>query len=58
MKIVFPKPGEVLVCKKCGALMDSELSTAADGDLDFRWCPKCVDYQDSRRVVVEVKVCP
>ena len=49
MKIVFPKEGEILVCDKCGTALDTELSMAADGDLDFRWCSRCVDYRDSRR---------
>ena len=43
-KIVFPKAGEKLVCRKCGADVPVIAEGSEDGMLDDYWCDDCVAF--------------
>jgi len=44
MKILFPGPGEQLVCEACGRPLIDE-PEAAEADLcEYRWCERCMDF--------------
>ncbi len=53
MKIIFPKEGECLVCKKCKEPIKG--SHCLEGEIDFYWCENCLDYADVMACSLVVK---
>jgi hypothetical protein len=55
MEFKFPKEGEIMVCERCYTSLKGPTQGDADGDLDFPFCPTCLDMVDGKIVPISKK---
>lgn len=50
MKVIFAKPGEHLICKKCKNPLVDTSEMSEDGGCEDYWCDVCIDFVDVKSV--------